>query len=298
MKIKVAKHIGFCFGVRRAVNIAQDALSNEKKLYCLGSLIHNPQEVERLSKKGLTIVGSIKDIKKGATLIIRSHGLLPGLINEAKKRGIKLIDATCPFVKKAQNICKMLSEQGFDVVVIGDRHHPEVKALVGFANNRATVIEDLRDLKRFTPRNKKIGILAQTTQSIDNFQDLLGALLKKSGNEFIFDEIRIFNTICGDSSARQASAKKISFICDGMLVIGGKNSANSQRLFNICRKNVANTYHIEAAGDINPKWFRNTGCIGVVSGASTPDWIINDVTRTLNKNKKSKIRRIKTQHVR
>jgi len=283
MKIKIAKHIGFCFGVRRAVNIAQDALRGNKKLFCLGSLIHNPQEVKRLSQKGLTIVDSIEDVKKGDTLIIRSHGLLPGLIDQARRRGINLIDATCPFVKKAQNICKMLSEQGFDVVVIGDRHHPEVKALVGFANNKAVVIESFKDLKKFKPKNKRIGILAQTTQSRDNFQELLIALLKKHSNKFIFDEVRIFDTICGDSSARQASAKKISFVCDSMIIIGGKNSANSRRLFNICKENVSKTHHIETADDIKSKWFKNSGCIGVVSGASTPDWIINNVTSKLNK---------------
>ena len=158
MKIKLAKHIGFCFGVRRAVNIAQDALTTGGRFFCLGPLIHSPQEVKRLSEKGLTIVKSIDVLRKGDTLIIRSHGLLPELIESAARRGVRLVDATCPFVKKAQNICRMLNEEGFDVVVIGDKKHPEVKALVGFAGGEAVVVENPKDLSRLKLKSGKIGI--------------------------------------------------------------------------------------------------------------------------------------------
>lgn len=280
MKIRIARHIGFCFGVRRAVNIAQRALNRDGEFFCLGALIHNPQEVKRLSEKGLKIVKNIKDIKPGATLIIRSHGLLPALIKAACRRGIKLIDATCPFVKKAQGLCRMLKMEGFSVVVIGDKKHPEVKALVGFAGGEASVVENIRDLNKLRLKNKKIGVVAQTTQSRKDFQSLVRALLKKRRDKDSFTELKVFDTICADSAARQASARKISCVCDAMLVIGGRNSANSRRLAKICRQMVARTHHIETAADIRPRW-KKADCIGVVSGASTPDWIIKDVIRKL-----------------
>lgn len=292
MKIKVAKHIGFCFGVRRAVNIAEGALDKYGGVFCLGPLIHNPQEVKRLSKKGLIITGSIKDIKKGAHLVIRSHGLLPQMIKSARRRGIKLIDATCPFVKKAQSICRDLSKEGFDVIVIGDKRHPEVKALVGFAGNRATIVENIQDLKRLNLRNKKIGVVAQTTQSRQNFQDLVAALLRKYNDKAAFEELKVFNTICGDSATRQANARSISGVCDTMFVIGGRNSANSRRLARICKEKVTKVYHIETSNDLELKRFKGTSCIGVVSGASTPDWIIKDVIKNL------RLRRNKRRYVR
>jgi 4-hydroxy-3-methylbut-2-enyl diphosphate reductase len=281
MKIKVAKHIGFCFGVRRAVNIAEDALNKGGRFFCLGPIIHNPQEVKRLYKKGLRIVNNVNVLSKGDTLIIRSHGLLPELIKFAKGHGIQLIDATCPFVKKAQNICTMLKKEGFDVIVVGDKHHPEVKALVGFAGGEAFVVENTRDIENLKFKNKKIGVLAQTTQSRQNFQELGAILLKKCNNKAEFDQIRVFNTICADSAARQINAKEISSSCDAILVIGGKDSANSRRLANICKRSVPHTHHIEVAGDINPRWSRKDDCVGIVSGASTPDWIIKDVISKL-----------------
>jgi len=281
MRIKVAKHIGFCFGVRRAVNIAEEALSKGGKYYCLGAIIHNPQEVKRLSEKNLKIVNDIKYIKKGDTLIIRSHGLLPGLINSVKSRGIKLIDATCPFVKKAQELCKQLKKVGFDIIVVGEREHPEVKSIVGFGQGVAKVVENLNDVGKLKPKNSKLGILAQTTQSKENFHELVTALLKKYNSKFNYTEIRIFNTICGDSAARQEAAKKISSVCDVMLVVGGKNSANSRRLAKICSSKTERAYHIETANDINLNWFKKSNRIGVISGASTPDWIIKEVVKKI-----------------
>ena len=285
MKIKIAKHIGFCFGVRRAVDIAEDALKGDKgsDFFCIGPLIHNPQQVSRLSEKGLVTVNNIEDVKPKGTLIIRSHGLLPGLIKTAKRRGNNLIDATCPFVKKAQNICKRLNENGFSIIVIGDKDHPEVKALVGFANGQAVVVDKTEDLKRINLRNKKIGIIAQTTQSRQNFQKLVSTILKKYNGKFNSDRLRIYNTICGDSATRQTDAEKISAYCDMVLVVGGRNSANSRRLVKICKACVDKTYHIETADDIRLQWFLGgVNCVGITSGASTPDWIIKDVVKRLN----------------
>jgi 4-hydroxy-3-methylbut-2-enyl diphosphate reductase len=206
------------------------------------------------------------------------------------------VDATCPFVKNAQDICRGLRKEGFDVVVIGDKEHPEVKALVGFAGGEAVVVENLEDLRRLKSTSGKIGILAQTTQSRHNFHELVNAILKRYNSQAGFSQIRIFNTICQDSTTRQANALRISSVCDVMLVIGGRNSANSKRLANICRQNVSRTHHIEVADDIRPSWVGNGDLIGVVSGASTPDWIIKDVIcrlKDLRSNKKSLKRRRK-----
>lgn len=288
MKIKIAKHIGFCFGVRRAVDIAHQTLDKDGRFFCLGPLIHNPQEVKRLSEKGLAIVDNINGLKRDDTFIIRSHGLLPDLIESVKKSGARPVDATCPFVKKAQNICKTLSEEGFDIIVMGDRHHPEVKSIVGFANGKAAVVESMKDLKQLKLNSKKVGVVAQTTQSKNDFHKLVKALLEKYNGKCGFDELRVFDTICGDSSARQLNARKISAACDAIVVIGGKNSANTRRLVKICKEKITRTYHVETNDDIEPKWFRGVKCVGVVSGASTPDWIIQDVVKNL-----SRIRRIK-----
>lgn len=281
MKIKVAKHIGFCFGVRRAVSMAESSLKKDSKHFCLGAIIHNPQEVKRLSVRGLEIINDIKLLKKGDTLIIRSHGLLPRFTEAAKYRGANLVDATCPFVKKAQNICKSLDNEGFDVVVVGEREHPEVKSIVGFARGRASVVENLNDVKKLRLKNNKIAVLAQTTQSKEDFHNLVAALLKRYNNKFNYHQMRIFNTVCGDSAARQQAAKRISSVCDVMLVVGGKNSANSRRLAKICKAMVERTYHIETAHDIKMSWFKKSDRIGVVSGASTPDWIIEEVIKKL-----------------
>lgn len=279
MNVRAAKHIGFCFGVKRAVTIAENALKERQGIFCLGPLIHNPQEVRRLCKKGLVVISDIRRIKKGATLLIRSHGLLPGLIDAAGRRGVRLIDATCPFVKKAQKLCRALSEDGFDTLVIGEKSHPEVKSIVGFSNGTAQVVEGLSDIKRLNVKRKKIGIIAQTTQSRANFQEAAGAVLKRFKGSHP-GRVRVFDTICGDSSARQASAEGLSALCDAMFVVGGKNSANSRRLAEICAKN-SRTYHIENAGGIKRGWLAGKNNVGVVSGASTPDWVIAGVIKKL-----------------
>ena len=293
MKIEIAGHIGFCFGVRRAVDIAENALNSTGAFFCLGPLIHNPQEVKRLSEKGLKIIDDVRNINRGSTLIMRSHGLTPDIIETARRRGIKLIDTTCPFVKKAQNICKILYRENFDVIVVGEKYHPEVKSLVGFTENKATVVENINDVKKIKlPAAERrgcvlnIGIIAQTTQSRKNLQDLAGAIFRKCGSEFDFGQLKVFNTICKDSATRQIEAKEISLSCDAMLVVGGKNSANSRRLVKICKEVVSKTYHIETAAQIKTEWFfkgkfGRFGRIGIVSGASTPDWIIEAVIRKL-----------------
>lgn len=282
IKVIVARHRGFCFGVRRAVGLANKTLdAGGKDIYSLGPLIHNSEVVRELSRRGLKVVSSLRKIKKGSILIIRSHGLLPQLIQKAKRRQVKMVDATCPFVKKAQRICQVLSKDGYGVVVVGDRFHPEVKTLVGLAGKDVVVLEGFEDLGNFKIKSPKIGIVAQTTQSRQNYSRIANALMRErfSGNGV--SELRVFDTICLDTAKRQSEAKRISKRCDRMIVIGGKNSANSRRLAEICKNTKTKTIHIERATQIEPQWLKGAKGVGIVSGASTPDSIIDEVIKKL-----------------
>lgn len=270
MQIRVAEHKGFCFGVRRAVKLAYRTLEGKQKVCSLGSLIHNPQVVKQLSRKGLKVVESLDGIKNG-TVVIRSHGFSPHLIEKAKKSGLGLVDATCPFVKKAHDILKKLKGKGYTIVVIGDKKHPEVEALVGFAGNDVVVIEKEAQVRGLKLSARKIGVIAQTTQSRENFSKVVGRLVEKG----VF-EMRVFDTICDDTIKRQISAENIAASCDLMLILGGRMSANNRRLAQICARTGTRTYHIETAGQINPAWLDRVKSVGLAGGASTPDWIIEE----------------------
>lgn len=263
MQIRVGGYSGFCFGVRRAINIADVTLKELKtsgNIYSLGPIIHNPQVVEELFKKGLQVVSNIKEIKNG-TVIISSHGAPWDVIKYIKKKKIKIIDATCPFVKKAQKIVRDLKSQGYDVFIIGDNKHPEVKAL-----------KSLTAKHRNTGR---IGIVSQTTQNKDNYLKEILNILK--GN---FSEARIFNTICSDTSRRQALTKGLLKKCDLMIIIGGKNSANTRRLWQICKESGVESLHIETESELREQYFTGKKCVGIVSGASTPDSMVK---KTVNR---------------
>lgn len=266
MRIKVARHCGFCFGVKRAINIAENALKgskDKKNIYSLGAIIHNPQVVDSLSKKGLRVITSIDDIKKGA-VIISSHGAPKGVIERIKKKRIKLIDATCPFVKHAHDIVRTLKRQAYRIIVIGDKSHPEVKALLSLAGKET--------------KSKKIGIVSQTTQSKDNYLKGILDILKDD-----FSEARIFNTICSDTTERQRLTHELLDKCDVMIVVGGKNSANTRRLWQICKESGVDGYHIEIEKELKKDYFIGKKCAGVVSGASTPDSTVKKVTQKINK---------------
>ncbi len=267
-KIELARYSGFCFGVRRAIKLAQDAVKSKKTIYSLGPLIHNRQEVERLRKKGIHIVENLSEIKSG-TLIIRSHGIHPRLVKEAKKKGLSIIDATCPFVKKVQELTTLLQKEGYRVIVVGEKNHPEILALPG-----VKVIEKVSDVEKMRT-SKKLGVVSQTTQTIENLTEVVAALVKKTS------ELRAFNTICGATARRQKEAYNMAHRCDLMLVIGGYNSANTRRLAEICKRTGTETHHIETPDQIKPSWLKGKRKIGVTAGASTPNWIIRKVMRKL-----------------
>jgi (E)-4-hydroxy-3-methyl-but-2-enyl pyrophosphate reductase len=275
MKVILAKNAGFCFGVKRAIKLAFEAANgSQTPIYSLGPLIHNPQQVKLLSQKGVHEVSELNLLKLGDVLIIRSHGTTPSVIEEAKTRKLRIINATCPFVENAQKLAQTLSSENYQVVIVGEVEHPEVIGLMGFAENKAWVIDKASDVEKFPKRNK-IGVIAQTTQSFANFQEVICALLEKC------EELKAFNTICHATAQRQEGAIDLAKNVDIMIVIGGYNSANTSRLASLCRASDVPTYHIETADELEESWLNGVETIGVTAGASTPDWIIVEVTSKL-----------------
>lgn len=278
MKTRLAKRIGFCFGVKRAVEMAETSLKSKGPICSLGSIIHNEQVVELLSKKGLKVIKDVNKIRGGAC-VISSHGISPAIAWAIKKRGVRLIDTTCPFVLNAQRIAKSLSGGPYGVIIVGDAKHPEIKALVGYVQGDARVVKDARDAKRLKiGQGGKFIVISQTTQSAKNFLDTVHVISEKKPRE-----LRIFNTICGDAEERQDAAKALAASVDVMLVVGGRNSANTKRLLEVSRSVRKKSYLIETEKDLRKRWLRHARSVGITSGASTPDWLVAKVVEKINK---------------
>lgn len=275
MEILVAKSSGFCFGVKRAIKLADKCASAhpEGGIYTLGPIIHNPQVVKRLEESNVYAKKDLAEIDSG-TVIIRSHGVKLEEYNEARDKGLGIVDATCPFVRKAQDLVSQLTDEGYEVIVVGEKDHPEVKGLISYGNQRVRVVSGLAELADM-PRAKRIGIVAQTTLSMEKFEDVVRFCLHKAS------EMKVFNTICNATSTRQAESAALAKEADVMVVVGGKNSANTGRLVEVCLAIQPRTYHIEVASELDPAWFDGAGKVGVTSGASTPDWLIGEVVERL-----------------
>ncbi len=271
MRIIQAENAGFCFGVRRAMKLAFEAAADSAKpIYSLGPLIHNPQQVEHLAQQGVHVVSELESLSPGDTLIIRSHGTSPEVQEAAKAKGLTVVDATCPFVVKAQRFAQHLAAEEYQVIVVGEGDHPEVIGIMGFAGDEADVIEKASDGGSL-PGKSRVGIIAQTTRSLSYIREVVGALLEKS------DELKVFNTICHATSQRQESTLDIAREVDLMIVIGGHNSANTSRLASLCLQSGVVTHHIETASELVALWLEDVATVGVTAGASTPEWIIGDV---------------------
>ncbi|MFH0836017.1 MAG: 4-hydroxy-3-methylbut-2-enyl diphosphate reductase [Candidatus Micrarchaeota archaeon] len=273
MDVIVAKKAGFCFGVKRAMNISEKAADeNEKPIRTHGQVVHNPQAIERLKELGVEPIKDLKEMDSG-TLIIRAHGVPPEVYKEAERKKLKMLDATCPFVKRAQDYAKTLSEEGYSVVIIGEKDHPEVKGIKGHAGLKAVVIETVEEAEAI-PFSAKIGVAIQTTQDKELVKKLLCVLLDKT------KELRVFNTICSATQERQAAVRELSETADVIIVVGGKNSGNTQRLHQIASGKVP-AYHIERPEEIKQEWLKGAKLVGVTAGASTPDFVIMDVVSHL-----------------
>lgn len=273
MEIKIAENCGFCFGVKRAVQMALEAADSDRESYTLGPIIHNPQVVGKLADKGVVSVDTLQDIPEG-TVIIRSHGVGPAVYEEAKCRGLDVIDATCPHVKKAQRDAASVVEEGMKLVILGEKDHPEVKSINLWSGNKAIIVETEENAKNL-PIVEKMGVVVQTTFSQFKFQSIIDILETKSKN------LKVFKTICTATQERQSSAVALAKEVDLMIVIGGKNSGNTTRLAEVCRDVGCTTYHIETATELQLAWFKDTQTVGVTAGASTPDWIIKEVIKTM-----------------
>ncbi len=277
MEVIVADNAGFCFGVKRAIKMANDTLQGSHgQVKSLGSLIHNPQVVNSFAKRGLEVVSDLDDVDSIDTVIIRSHGVGPEVKDSATSRGLKVVDTTCPFVTKAQQYAARLIAENYKVVMIGDKNHPEVIGVVAHTNGQAIVINTAAEAQalKFIPR---MGVVLQTTHAIGHVQEVVGALLKRA------KEVRVFNTLCGATTSMQKTAIELAREVDGMVIIGGKQSANTAQLAEVCRKVNPRVIHVESSGELSEKWFRGLKRVGVSAGASTPDEVIAEVVDWITK---------------
>ena len=278
MQILIAKYSGFCEGVERAYRIALKQAKAGKPVFMLGNLVHNAQVVEKLQKEGIKIIKDLSEVSRGTNgiLLISAHGVAPEIYQEAKNLGLEIVDTTCPWVKKAQKIAKEQADKGNLVIIVGDKGHPEVKGLVGWSRGKAVVVEKKEDIDNLSlSADEKAGILAQTTQSADHFNQMVSELKKK------IKDFKVFDTICGATSKRQDAAVELAKKVDLMLVIGDKMSANTKRLTELCSKTGTETHQIQIVNELNARWLEGKGKVGITAGASTPDWVIDEVTALL-----------------
>lgn len=273
-KVKVAKSAGFCFGVKRAIDMVYEEAAKGGKVYTLGPVIHNEQVVSDLESKGVKVVDNIESLDTGqdATVIIRSHGVPEETINRLKEKNIRIVDATCPFVSKIHHIVKEKYNEGYHIVVIGNAKHPEVEGVCGWCGNSADVIESVEEAGKYSNyKDKKLCVVSQTTFNYKKFQDIVDILVKKSY------DIVVMNTICNATEERQTEAGTIARQSDAMLVIGGKHSSNTQKLFEICKRVCPDTYFIQTLDDLDLKKLQSFRSVGITAGASTPNNIIKEV---------------------
>lgn len=279
LEIERAKDIGFCYGVRRAIEILEKAVAERGQLETLGAVVHNQQVLDRLSRIGINVANGINDIK-GKVIAISSHGVSPGIEDELKSRGLEVIDTTCPFVHRAQIMARRLAEAGFFVVIYGEANHPEVQGLLGWAGGKGIATLDSKSISTPEPVPRRLGILSQTTQIQSDFTNFFKELIDLA---FMRDsEFRAIDTICHDIRKRQVDALELAQRVGLMLVVGGRSSANTNHLAELCAK-IAETYHIETAEEIQESWFGGKQRIGVTSGASTADQTIDEVMERLKK---------------
>ncbi len=270
MKIIVAKHMGFCGGVRRAVDIAQKtAESASGPVSTWGPLIHNPQVVQRLEDAGVRVAERHEGLD-GEAFVVSAYGVEHAVLDAARARGMKVVDATCPVVIRAHALAEKLANEGYQVIAVGDHGHPEMVTLKEMLGDKVTIVHT-RDEAARVKVTGRLGVLSQTTQSMENFRQIVGDLALRAR------ELKVLNTLCPAITVRQEETEDMATEVDALLVVGGRGSSNTTRLAEIGRARNLPTYHVETAGEISPLWFDGVDTVGVVSGASTPDWIISEV---------------------
>lgn len=270
MKVVLAKNLGFCFGVKRAINIAEEF----KNTPTLGPLIHNKKEIDRLQEDfGVGVIDSAELALEESSVIVRTHGIERDKRELLKKRGVEIIDATCPYVTKPQKICEDMSKEGYQIVIFGDIEHPEVKGVMSYSKSTPIVIGSVEELESLE-FDQKVALVSQTTKKISNFLKIADHLVKRCS------EVRVFNTICNATAQNQDAARELAKESDVVIVVGGKNSSNTKQLLTIC-KEYTDAYLVEDESEIEKDWFRGKGSCGISAGASTPDWIISKIVKKI-----------------
>ena len=275
LEILTSPHAGYCFGVKRAMRIIEEGLASfGTPIYTLGDVIHNPAEVERLERGGVRPVASLDEIEAGKTLVLRAHGVHPDLIREAESRGIRILDATCPFVRSSQSFVKRFSEEALPVIIIGDREHPEVQGIAGHAGALAIIVQDVAEAASLAPL-ERAGVVIQTTFARGEAERIIEVLAAR------VRDLRVQDTICHATEARREATLELARRVDLMLVVGGRNSSNTKRLYQLCVDTGVPVRFVESAEEIDPAWFASIRRIGLTTGTSTPDWLIQAVLRSL-----------------
>lgn len=277
MEVITAKSAGFCFGVKRAVEKVYEVADRKNgPVYTYGPIIHNEEVVKDLEKKGVSVLETEEDLKNltEGTVIIRSHGVPRRIYDQMREQGLDYVDVTCPFVLKIHRIVERESKAGRHIVIIGNRTHPEVEGIRGWCEGPSTVIRTKEEAEEFLKNPpEKVCIVSQTTFNYKNFQELVEILAKKR-----YDKL-VLNTICNATNERQAEAAEIAKTVDAMIVIGGRHSSNTQKLFEICSGECKNTYYIQTLADLDSDRFQSIQCVGITAGASTPNKIIEEVSK-------------------
>jgi len=270
MEIIVAENCGLCYGVKRALRIAKETREMKRgKVFTLGDLIHNPKVVSELKSLGIEPAAKLEDIREG-TIIIRSHGVSPENYRLLIQKKIEFVDATCPIVKKIQKLVERLAKGKEEIILVGNRKHPEIKGLIGYSQKKGIIVEN-EDQAINLPYKKKRAVLAQSTQDLSLFKKIAATLIEKT------KELKVYNTICLSTQTRQRSTSELASRVDTLFIVGGKNSSNTNKLFHISKSILANTHFVESAMEIKPEMLKRAKKIGISGGASTPPEAIEEV---------------------
>ncbi len=274
MEIRLAKSYGFCFGVKRAIKIAEESPNS----VTFGPLIHNKNEIARLKNSyNVGLVEEIDEVSPNSKVIVRTHGIPKDKLEILKERNVEVVDATCPFVTKPQEIVEQMSEEGYSIVIFGDRNHPEIKGVMSYANEPIVVLSVEELAPQLHRLKERVATVAQTTRKFEEYTKIVNFLMEHK------KEVRVFNTICNATFENQSAARELSQEADIMIIIGGKNSSNTKQLYRICKENCPDSYLIENKDEIEPAWFQGKKLCGITAGASTPNWIIEEVIEKIKK---------------
>jgi len=268
--VKIARTAGFCWGVRRTVDkVMEVADQADARVVTLGPIIHNPQAVARFREKGVATLEAVADVSDGTTVVIRTHGATKDELERAEARGLEVVDGTCPYVKYPQAMAQRLSREGYHIVIVGDAQHAEIKGVISYAEGPCTVVKPGAPVPEI--KAKRLAVIAQTTCIGADFERVVGTLALRH------KEVRAVNTICNDTEERQADARALAAEVDAVVVVGGKNSANTRHLAEICREIQPRTWHVETEDELRAEWFEGCRVVGLSAGASTPDWVVEGV---------------------